>query len=148
MSVFVKDPEPILYHGEVLYRNNIAVGDIRAGSYGHSLGGAVGLAMVEGEMEGGGTVVDKKYLDSGVWEVGIAGVRYPAVVSLRPLYDPGNRRIKGDEEATEAALCGQSVGGQSATQSAGNIPGLGHGMETGGSGGAREGKKCTTSTQM
>ena len=28
------------------------------------------------------------------WEVDIAGVRYPATVSLRPLYDPKNERIK------------------------------------------------------
>lgn len=36
----------MLYHGEVVYRNGEVVGDVRAGSYGHTLGGAVGLAMV------------------------------------------------------------------------------------------------------
>ena len=35
-----------MFHGEVLMRDGQVVGDIRAASYGHSLGGAVGLAMV------------------------------------------------------------------------------------------------------
>ena len=46
-QVLVNDPEPLLYHGEVLYRDGVVVGDVRAGSYGHTLGGAVGLAMVD-----------------------------------------------------------------------------------------------------
>jgi 4-methylaminobutanoate oxidase (formaldehyde-forming) len=31
--------------------------------------------------------VDDAYLNSGKWEVDIAGTRYPAIVSARPLYD-------------------------------------------------------------
>ena len=46
-QVQLVNPEPLLYHGEVVYLDGEAVGDIRAASYGHSLGGAVGLAMVE-----------------------------------------------------------------------------------------------------
>jgi 4-methylaminobutanoate oxidase (formaldehyde-forming) len=38
-------------------------------------------------------VVDQDYLGSGHWEVDIAGRRYPAVVSPRPLYDPQMKRI-------------------------------------------------------
>ena len=48
---------------------------MRAASYGFTLGGAVGLAMIEG----GDEVVDQKYLDAGTWEVEIAGKRYPAI---------------------------------------------------------------------
>jgi glycine cleavage system aminomethyltransferase T len=39
------------------------------------------------------TVVDEDYLGSGRWEVDVAGARYPAVVSARPLYDPQMKRI-------------------------------------------------------
>jgi 4-methylaminobutanoate oxidase (formaldehyde-forming) len=53
------------------------------------VGGAVGLMMVEA-----GEPVDQAYLDKGTWEVDIAGKLYPAVTSLRPLYDPENKRIK------------------------------------------------------
>jgi 4-methylaminobutanoate oxidase (formaldehyde-forming) len=39
--------------------------------------------------------VDAAYLDSGGWQVEIAGKLYPASVSLRPLYDPQMKRIHG-----------------------------------------------------
>jgi 4-methylaminobutanoate oxidase (formaldehyde-forming) len=89
LQVLVKDPEPLLYHAEVVYRNNQAVGYIRAASYGFTLGGAVGLAMIEA-----GEPINKAYLREGEWEVDIAGTRYPAEVSLRPMYDPKMERIK------------------------------------------------------
>jgi 4-methylaminobutanoate oxidase (formaldehyde-forming) len=41
-----------------------------------------------------GLTIDQAWLDRGSWEVDIAGKRYPAVCSLRPLYDPDNARIK------------------------------------------------------
>ena len=46
-SVLVKDPEAMLYHGEIVYRDGKIVGDVRAGSYGHTLGGSIGLTMIE-----------------------------------------------------------------------------------------------------
>jgi len=88
VQILLKDPEPLMYHAEVVFRDGIPVGDVRAASYGHTLGAAVGLAMVEG------AVVDKAYLEEGKWEVEIAGKTYPALVSFRPLYDPGMERIK------------------------------------------------------
>jgi heterotetrameric sarcosine oxidase gamma subunit len=87
----VLDPEPLLHHAEVVWRDDRAVGYVRAGSYGHTLGGAVGLAMVDA----GGAPVDAAYLASGRWTVEIAGARYPIAVSLRPMYDPDSARIKG-----------------------------------------------------
>ena len=88
VQVLVKDPEPQMFHAEVVLRNGLPVGDIRAASYGHTLGGAVGLAMVEGE------VVNQAYFDEGEWGVEIAGKVYPAVVSFRPFYDPGMEKVK------------------------------------------------------
>ena len=88
-QVLVKDPEPLMFHAEVVYRNGKAVGYVRAASYGHTLGGAVGLVMVDA-----GEPIDQAYLESGSWEVDIAGKKYPAVASLRPLYDPDAKRIK------------------------------------------------------
>jgi glycine cleavage system aminomethyltransferase T len=83
-----------MFHSEVGRRDGVQVGYVRAASYGHTLGGAVGLAMVDGS--GGGGAVDEAYLTTGRWEVEIAGRLYPAVASLRPMYDPGMGRIKGD----------------------------------------------------
>jgi glycine cleavage system aminomethyltransferase T/glycine/D-amino acid oxidase-like deaminating enzyme len=89
VQVFVHDPSAMLYHAEVLKRDGKAVGYLRAGSYGHTLGGAVGLAMVEG-----GVPVTVDYLKNGKWEVEIAGKTYPASVSLKPMYDPEMKKIK------------------------------------------------------
>ena len=88
VQILVYDPEPLMFHGEIVLRDGIPVGEVRAASYGHTLGGAVGLAMVEGD------TVNKAYLDEGSWEVDIAGRRYPASVSFRPMYDPMMERVK------------------------------------------------------
>jgi glycine cleavage system aminomethyltransferase T/glycine/D-amino acid oxidase-like deaminating enzyme len=88
-QVLVKDPEPLLFHAEVVHRNGKPVGYVRAGSYGHSLGGAVGLVMIEA-----GQLIDQTYLNDATWQIDIAGKLYPAEVSLRPLYDPEMKRIK------------------------------------------------------
>lgn len=90
VQVRVLDPEPLLFHAEVLHRDGVPVGYVRAASYGWTLGGAVGLAMVSG----GGAPVTPGWLKDADWEVDIAGVRHPVEVSLRPMYDPTSARIK------------------------------------------------------
>ena len=88
-QVRLLDPEPLMFHGEVVYRDGTPVGYVRAASYGHTLGGAVGLAMIET-----GEPVTAETLSTGTWEIDVAGVRYPAIASLRPMYDPTGARIK------------------------------------------------------
>ncbi|KNC47481.1 glycine cleavage T-protein [Thecamonas trahens ATCC 50062] len=92
LQILVDDPEPMMYHGEVVYRNGKVVGDIRAASYGHTLGGAVGLSMIEADEP-----INLRYINDAEWEVDIAGIRYPAQASSRPLYDPKNERIKAED---------------------------------------------------
>ena len=92
--MLLTDPEPLLYHGEVVDRDGVVVGDVRAASYGHTLGGAVGLSMVQGGGADAGEPINSAWVNSGSWEVDVAGTRYPARASLRPLYDPKNERIK------------------------------------------------------
>jgi glycine cleavage system aminomethyltransferase T/glycine/D-amino acid oxidase-like deaminating enzyme len=88
VSILLRDPEPILMHHEIVHRNGKPVGSIRAGSFGHTLGAGVGLAMVEGDP------VNAAYLSEGEWTVVIAGRVYPADVSLKPFYDPEMVRIR------------------------------------------------------
>jgi 4-methylaminobutanoate oxidase (formaldehyde-forming) len=92
-QVQLLDPSPLLFHGEVVYRNGSVVGDVRSGSYGHSVGGAVGLAMVSC-LTNGQPPLTAKAVAADVWEVDVAGVRHPAKSSLKPLFDPTNARIK------------------------------------------------------
>ena len=88
IQILLKDPEPQMIHAEIVLRNGVPVGDVRSAAYGHTLGGSVGLAMVEGDP------VDLAWLEEGTWEVDIAGKIYPAEVSLKPMYDPGMVKIR------------------------------------------------------
>ncbi len=78
----------------------VVVGDIRAASYGHTLGGAVGLAMVHLARARScrskraphlriqihaSKPLTPKAVEASKWEVDIAGKRYPAVASLKPM---------------------------------------------------------------
>jgi len=90
VQVLLTDPEQLLFHAEIVRRDGADVGYIRAGSYGWTLGGAVGLAMVSA----GHDPVNQAWLDSGEWSVQVADRIVGARVSLRPLYDPAGLRIR------------------------------------------------------
>ena len=95
VSVQVLDPQPLLYHAEVLRRDGVQVGYVRAGSYGHTVGGAVGLAMVGPRAADADTeAATPSWLAEGSWTAEINGAQYPVQVSLKPLYDPTNARIR------------------------------------------------------
>ncbi len=95
-QVLLRDPDPLLVHAEVVRRDGVPVGYVRAGSYGWTLGGAVGLAMLEPSTDvlPDGEPLDRAWLDAAAWEVEVADRRVPATVSLRALHDPTNARIK------------------------------------------------------
>jgi glycine cleavage system aminomethyltransferase T/glycine/D-amino acid oxidase-like deaminating enzyme len=89
VQIKLSDPDPLLFHAEPVLRDGTVVGYVRAGSYGWTLGASVGLAFVSADEK-----VTKDWLDAGTWEVDIAGERYDAEVSLRPMYDPTSARVR------------------------------------------------------
>ncbi|HEU0030656.1 MAG TPA: FAD-dependent oxidoreductase [Kofleriaceae bacterium] len=91
LQILVRDPEPLMFHAEIVHRDGVPVGYVRAASYGHTLGGAVGLAMIQAPQGG---AIDPGWIERGTWEVDIAGKRHPATASLKPLYDPENKKIR------------------------------------------------------
>ena len=83
-QVFVRldDPEPLLLHDESILLDGNIVGHVTSGAYGHTVGGAVGLAYVLADVpHGDGFVVD------------CAGFQVPATISDTPFYDPSNARL-------------------------------------------------------
>ena len=82
----LQDPGPLLYHNEPIWYEDALVGYVTSGSYGHTLGGAIGLGYVD-------TAKAPDPPTSG-FSIEVAGDRIPAEVSSRPMYDPGNRRIR------------------------------------------------------
>ncbi|MBW8011543.1 MAG: FAD-dependent oxidoreductase [Chloroflexi bacterium] len=89
LQFLLEDPEPLLFGHEVIYRDGKIVGHLQTGSYGFTLGGAVGLGFIEHE-EG----VTSEFIKSGKFEIDIAGECFPAKASLRPMYDPKGIRIR------------------------------------------------------
>lgn len=89
VQVRLLDPEPLLHHAEVILRDGEEIGYVRAASYGHTLGGAVGLAMLQAREP-----ITEEWLSAGGLEVDVAGRRHPAVASLRPMYDPEGARVR------------------------------------------------------
>ncbi len=82
------DPEPLLYHNEPIIRDGEIVGYLSSGSYGHALGGAIGLGYVPCENETVENLLSSKF------EIDVAGNRFAATASLKPLYDPTSMRVR------------------------------------------------------
>ncbi|MBX3569509.1 MAG: GcvT family protein [Rhizobiaceae bacterium] len=84
----LKDPEPLLFHNEAILRDGKIVGTITSGNYGHHLGGAIGLGYVPCAGQSEPDVLASSY------EIEIAGERFAAEASLRPIYDPRAERVR------------------------------------------------------
>ena len=82
------DPEPMLYHNEPVIRDGEIVGYLSSGSYGHTLGGAMGLGYVPCTGETAAELLASTY------EIDVMGVRVKAEPSLKPMYDPKAERVK------------------------------------------------------
>ncbi len=89
VQFLLMNPEPLLYYGEPIHRNGNPVGYIMAAGYGHTLGASVGV----GPVYNNGETVTTDFIKNGSYEIDIAGVRYPAKVSLKPMYDPQQKRV-------------------------------------------------------
>jgi len=89
LAIFVlEDPEPILWGGELIYRNSEPVGYTTSGSYGHTLGGAIGMGYVNHSAE-----VTPEFIRSGRYEINVSGRRCSARIHLQSPYDPARQRI-------------------------------------------------------
>lgn len=82
------DPEPLLFHNEALLRDGRIVGNVTSGNYGHHLGGAIGMAYVPCKSESEADILGSSY------EIEIAGERFEAQASLKPMYDPKSERVR------------------------------------------------------
>jgi 4-methylaminobutanoate oxidase (formaldehyde-forming) len=89
VQFLLKDPAPMLYHNEPIWQGDRIAGYIRSGMYCHTLGACGGLGYVTAA--DGGTV---GAIGADDYEIEIAGVRHPVTASLKPLFDPGNEKIR------------------------------------------------------
>jgi 4-methylaminobutanoate oxidase (formaldehyde-forming) len=88
VQFLLDDPEPLIYHNEPIVRDGEIVSYVSSGAYGHFLGGAVAMGYVPCRGESPQQVLASNY------EIEIAGARYKAKASLKPLHDPASERVK------------------------------------------------------
>jgi heterotetrameric sarcosine oxidase gamma subunit len=84
VSLTLEDLEPLLLHGESVIADGKIVGAVMSAAYAHTIGAAVGLAIVEAWV-----VADKTPV-----QVDVAGEIVKATLSVRPLYDPSGARMR------------------------------------------------------
>ena len=89
VQFLLEDSEPMLYHHEPILRDGKIAGFLTSGSYGHTLGGSVGLGYVR-DADG----VNTDMLAASDWAVDIGGQIVPVKPSLRAMYDPKGERMR------------------------------------------------------
>jgi len=89
VQFLLNDPNPMMYHNEPIYRNGVFVGYTSSAMYGYTLGASTALGYVNCD---DGVTAD--FIKQGEYEIQIAGKRYGATASLRPMYDPAGERVK------------------------------------------------------
>ena len=82
----------MIWGGELVLRDGIAVGQLTSGAWGEALRGCVGLGYIR---DPAGDVLTPDVVRSGEYQVNVGGRRYPATVHLRPPFDPAGDRVKG-----------------------------------------------------
>ena len=78
VSIRLDDPAPMLWHAESVVAGDERVGHVASGGYGYTLGGAVGLAWVHGDVPEDAPVT-----------VEVRNRSVPATISSKPFYLPG-----------------------------------------------------------
>jgi len=84
----LEDSGPVLWGSEPIYRNGQAVGYTTSGSYGHTLGAAVGMGYVKCQ-DG----VSPDFIKEGRYEINVSGKRFPAAAYLKAPFDPERKKI-------------------------------------------------------
>jgi glycine cleavage system aminomethyltransferase T/glycine/D-amino acid oxidase-like deaminating enzyme len=92
VSLVLGDPAAMIWGGELVLRDGVAVGQVTSGAWGETLGACAGLAYLR-HPDGG--VLTPGFIRSGKYQVNVGGEVHPATVSLRPPFDPAGDRIKG-----------------------------------------------------
>jgi heterotetrameric sarcosine oxidase gamma subunit len=92
VSLVLADPDAMIWGGELVLRDGVAVGQVTSGAWGEAVGGCVGLAYIR-DPDGGPVTPD--LARAGSYQVNVGGTLYPAAIHLRPPFDPAGDRVKG-----------------------------------------------------
>jgi sarcosine dehydrogenase len=89
LATFTVDPAVVLLGRETIYRNGERVGWLSSGGFGYTVNRSIGMGYVR-HPDG----VTAEWLLAGSYELEVATEPVSAEVTLKPLYDPTNSRVK------------------------------------------------------
>jgi 4-methylaminobutanoate oxidase (formaldehyde-forming) len=79
----LSDPDAQLWGGELVLRNGGKVGEVRSAAYGYTLNASFALVQLE-HAKG----VTKEIIESGEYQIDLAGDLFDATAHIRTPYDP------------------------------------------------------------
>jgi 4-methylaminobutanoate oxidase (formaldehyde-forming) len=85
----LEDPERLVYHDEPIFRDGRLVGRTTSGAWSYTQDRCLAMGYVTAE-----ETITSAYLDSGSFEIEVAGDRIPVTASLRSFYDPSGARVR------------------------------------------------------
>ncbi len=89
LGLFTLDnSEPVLWGSEPILRDGVMVGYTTSGSYGHTVGRAVGMGYVRHREP-----ITNEFLLAGRYEILVNGVREPATLHVKCPVDPERRKV-------------------------------------------------------
>jgi 4-methylaminobutanoate oxidase (formaldehyde-forming) len=92
VSLVVPGVGTMIWGGELVLRDGVAVGQVTSGAWGETVGGCVALAYIRHPDD---EVLTPGIVRAGSYQVNVGGTLYPATVDLRPPFDAAGHRIRG-----------------------------------------------------
>ena len=89
VQLLLSNNEKFLYHNEPIYLDDVIVGSITTGTYGHTFDAPIGLGWIELPKEMEADSIEKQR-----FEILVAGEKIPARASMRPMYDCKNNKLR------------------------------------------------------
>ena len=89
VSVKLRAPEPLLWHGESVLLDGRRAGEVTSAAFGATVGAPVGLAWIHAEVP-----LTPTMLDAADVHIEVRGDPFPAVASIQPFYDPEGLRLR------------------------------------------------------
>ena len=97
VSLVLQDPDTIMWGGELVLRDGVAVGQVTSAAWGEAVGATVALAYLR---DPGADVTTPEFVHTGSYQVNVGGQIRAARVSLRPPFDPASERVRGQPLAS------------------------------------------------
>ena len=95
LATFTTDPGVVLLGRETIMRDGQRVGWLTSAGYGYTVERSIGMGYVRRPADPAPVKEFGQWVLAGSYELDVATQRVPATVTLSPLYDPTNARVRG-----------------------------------------------------